>query len=61
MNLKSKQGDTYGQNQVQFQKGRSLKTFLKEYGTKEQCHQVLYQWKWPDVFTPRNGHTHYTR
>ncbi|MCU7816359.1 MAG: IS1595 family transposase [Candidatus Thiodiazotropha sp. (ex Rostrolucina anterorostrata)] len=45
-------------NQVQFQKGISLTTFLKEYGTEEQCHSALYQWRWPNGFVcPECGHT----
>ena len=45
-------------NQVQFQKGLSLTKFLDEYGTEAQCHQALYQWKWPDGFQcPHCGHS----
>ncbi len=45
-------------NEVQFQKGLSLPTFLSEYGTEEQCDQALYQWRWPNGFEcPSCGHT----
>lgn len=45
-------------NQVQFQKGLSLIEFLSEYGTEEQCHSALYQWRWPKGFDcPECGHT----
>ncbi|MFT5505321.1 MAG: hypothetical protein ACI8XC_003040 [Gammaproteobacteria bacterium] len=37
-------------NQVQFQKGISLPEFLKQYGTQEQCHTALFNWRWPDDF-----------
>jgi len=45
-------------NAVQFQKGISLPAFLKAYGTEEQCHQILYHWRWPQGFQcPECGHT----
>lgn len=45
-------------NQVQFQKGLSLRQFLSEYGTEEQCHDALYRWRWPNGFVcPECGHT----
>ncbi|MEJ1343134.1 MAG: IS1595 family transposase [Candidatus Sedimenticola sp. (ex Thyasira tokunagai)] len=45
-------------NQVQFQKGLSLITFLREYGAEEQCRSALYQWRWPNGFVcPECGHT----
>lgn len=45
-------------NQVQFQKGLSLKQFLSEYGTEDQCHDALVQWRWPKGFVcPQCGHT----
>jgi len=28
---------------VQFQKGLSLQSFLKQYGSEEQCEQALYR------------------
>ena len=37
-------------NQVQFQKGISLPEFFKQYGTAEQCHSALYNWRWPSGF-----------
>mgnify|MGYP001047541166 FL=1 len=47
------------QNQVQFQKGLSLKQFLTDYGTEAQCEQVLERWRWPRGFIcPRCGHHH---
>lgn len=49
-------------NQVQFQKGLSLTQFLDAYGTEAQCHQALYQWKWPDGFQcPHCGHSKYSK
>ena len=46
-------------NQVQFQKGISLTRFLSEYGTEEQCHSALFQWRWPNGFDcPECGHTY---
>jgi transposase-like protein len=48
-------------NKVQFQKGYSLVDFIKDYGTKEQCHQALFKWRWPDGFCcPDCGSEHYT-
>lgn len=45
-------------NQVQFQKGLSLTTFLKAYGTEKQCQNALYQWRWPNGFVcPECAHT----
>lgn len=44
-------------NQIQFQKGISLPEFLKQYGTHEQCHSALYNWRWPNGFKcPECGH-----
>jgi hypothetical protein len=37
-------------NKVQFQKGLSLTTFLKEYGTEDQCFQALVTLRWPNGF-----------
>ena len=37
-------------NQVQFQKGQSLRDFLKLYGTEQQCAQALFQARWPQGF-----------
>ena len=37
-------------NQVQFQKGQSLRDFLKLYGTDQQCAQALFQSRWPEGF-----------
>lgn len=44
-------------NKVQFQKGISLNTFLKHYGTEDQCFEALYKWRWPKGFQcPNCGH-----
>lgn len=44
-------------NKVQFQKGLSLKEFMEEYGTEEQCFDALYALRWPDGFRcPFCGH-----
>ncbi len=37
-------------NQIQFQKGQSLRGFLKLYGTDAQCAQALFQARWPQGF-----------
>ena len=37
-------------NRVQFQKGLSDARFEEMYGSEEQCHAVLVQWRWPDRF-----------
>jgi len=43
-------------NRVQFQKGLSLSQFLARYGTEDQCHAALANWRWPDGFCcPRCG------
>ena len=34
-------------NAIQFQKGLSLQSFVKQYGCEEQCEQVLYRLRWP--------------
>jgi ribosomal protein L37AE/L43A len=47
------------QNPIQFQKSLSLRDFLKEYGTEEQCEQKLEQWRWPLGFIcPSCGRQH---
>ena len=44
-------------NHVQFQKDLSLGEFLKHYGTKQQCFDALYKWRWPNGFIcPHYGH-----
>lgn len=44
------------QNKVQFQKGLSLPTFMKLYGTEEACFQELFDWRWSDGFVcPKCG------
>jgi len=37
-------------NTVQFQRGVSLREFMAQYGTEEQCEQSLFAWRWPDGF-----------
>ncbi|RDH43172.1 transposase [Zooshikella ganghwensis] len=44
-------------NKVQFQKGLSLNEFIENYGTEEQCFQVLYKLRWPEGFVcPKCGY-----
>ena len=45
-------------NPVQFQKGLGLHEFLDQYGSEEQCHETLYQLRWPQGFVcPSCGNT----
>ena len=45
-------------NAVQFQKGLSLQSILKQYGNEEQCEQALYRLRWPQGFVcPECGNT----
>jgi len=37
-------------NKVQFQKGLSESEFTKAYGSEEQCHAALVEWRWPRGF-----------
>lgn len=37
-------------NKVQFQKGMSLRDFLKQYGAEGQCREALLKWKWPEGY-----------
>jgi len=37
-------------NKIQFQKGLGLSNFLEEYGTEEQCFEVLVKLRWPKAF-----------
>ncbi len=37
-------------NQVQFQKGYSLPELIADYGTKEQCEEALFNWKFLDGY-----------
>ena len=47
-------------NQVQFQRGMSLCEFMDRYGTREQCEQALFGWRWPRGFVcPACAHTAY--
>jgi len=49
-------------NKIQFQKGLSLPKFLQKYGTEEQCHEQLFQLRWPKGYLcPRCHHPHYTK
>ena len=45
---------------IDFQKGLSLREFLRCYGNEEQCEAALEKARWPDGFRcPRcNGHEH---
>ncbi|MEO0811043.1 MAG: IS1595 family transposase [Pseudomonadota bacterium] len=48
-------------NQIQFQKGMSLGTFQRHYGTEEQCHEALMRMRWPDGFVcPRCSGRHHS-
>jgi transposase-like protein len=48
------------QNSVQFQKGLSLPKFLESYGTEQQCHDAVFEMRWPDGFVcPDCGNTTY--
>ena len=40
-------------NKVQFQKGLSESAFNKAYGSEEQCHAALVEWRWPNGFECR--------
>lgn len=43
-------------NLVQFQKGLSLRSFVAQYGSEEQCHAKLVSLRWPKGFEcPRCG------
>ncbi len=37
-------------NRVQFQKGLSEASFDEMYGSEEQCHTALVEWRWPGGF-----------
>lgn len=37
-------------NKIQFQEGYSLFEFFENYGTDEQCRQVLFKWKFTNGF-----------
>lgn len=37
-------------NKIQFQEGYSLFEFFEQYGTDEQCREVLFHWKFPNGF-----------
>ena len=37
-------------NPIQFQKGLSLQSFVEQYGSDEQCEQVLCRLHWPQGF-----------
>jgi len=45
------------QNPIQFQKGLSLTSFLRQFGTEEQCAAAVFRWRWPRGFVcPQCGH-----
>ena len=45
-------------NAIQFQKGLSLQSFFEQYGSEEQCEQILYRLRWPQGFVcPECGNT----
>lgn len=49
-------------NQVQFQPGMSLMTFLDRYGSESQCREALAQVRWPGGFRCQGcGHTGHCR
>lgn len=37
-------------NPVQFQKGMSLKEFMRDFGTEAKCYKALYRSRWPQGF-----------
>ena len=60
MNLASNEERIMAKNQVQFQRGLSLPRFLSQYGTEDQCHSALFNWRWPSGFVcPECGHRGY--
>jgi ribosomal protein L37AE/L43A len=52
-------------NQVQFQKGLSMATFVERYGTEEKCHAAVVALRWPDGFVcpkcAQTGHCTFER
>lgn len=47
-------------NTIQFQKGLSLIEFFSQYGTDQQCRQILFDMRWPQGFIcPKCGHKFY--
>jgi len=49
-----------GRNQVQFQKGLSLTSFLAKYGNEGKCHDALFKFRWPKGFVcPKCGGDRY--
>ena len=47
-------------NPIQFQPGLSLPAFLEQYGTEEQCRQVVFEMRWPEGFVcPECGHNRF--
>jgi hypothetical protein len=50
---------------VQFQRGLPLLEFFGQYGTQEQCEEVLRDWRWPDGFVcpacGQSGHSEHRR
>lgn len=47
-----------GKNEIQFQQGLSLQSFLSQFGSENQCRNALIGWRWPQGFVcPSCGHT----
>ncbi|SDP80583.1 Transposase zinc-ribbon domain-containing protein [Desulforhopalus singaporensis] len=47
-------------SKIQFQKGLSLREFVKKYGTEEQCRGLLFKARWPDGYRcPKCSHEQY--
>jgi len=42
-------------NRVQFQKGLSLRALLDRYGSKGQCAEALFGWRWRRGFVVRRA------
>jgi transposase-like protein len=49
-------------NQIQFQKGLSIPEFLKQFGSENQCREILFVWRWPSGFVcPECGSRKYCK
>ena len=42
-------------NTVQFQVGYSLILLFQDYGTESQCHEALFELRWPAGFNSKIG------